>query len=284
MPLVIPCPSCKARLKAPENLIGKTVKCPNCQTAIAVKAPANTPAPPARQPASAAKAPPRVDPAEDFEDLDERPARKPAARKNRDDDEDFTDAPPPRKGKARPVDDDEDFTDAPPPRKGKGKPVVEDDFDDVEDDYDDKPKKGKKGKAYTPPGGSTTDQERTNAMFVYLAAIVSNFIGFGPLGGIVWWLIKRGDSKFVDHHGKEFMNLMITGFLVALGCLLIGVLGGVLGAAMESSVIAIVGIGLAVLLVAIVSLLQLVFFIIALLKAKSGVWYRIPVCLHILKV
>ena len=69
MPLTIPCPSCKARLKAPENLIGKAVKCPNCQTAIAVKAPAEAPAPPARPPAPPPKAPRKADPepVEDFE-------------------------------------------------------------------------------------------------------------------------------------------------------------------------------------------------------------------------
>jgi uncharacterized Tic20 family protein len=267
MPLVIPCPSCGARLKAPENLIGKTVKCPNCQTAIAVKAPASAPTP-ARQPA-AVKAPRKPAPVEEYDDLEEeRPARRPAPRKSRDDDE---------------------YTDAPPPRKSKARPQPEDDLEEVDDrdnyDEDDRPrKKGKKSKEYTPPGGSTTDQERTNAMLVYVAAIVTNFIGFGPLGGIVWWLIKRGESKFVDHHGKEFLNLLITGFLVAMGCFLIGVVGGVLGAVTESAILAFIGIGLAILLMAVVGLLQLVFFIIALLKAKSGVWYRIPMILHILKV
>lgn len=48
MPVTIVCPACKAKMRAPENLIGKAVKCPNCSKPVLVKAaaPAPTPAPP----------------------------------------------------------------------------------------------------------------------------------------------------------------------------------------------------------------------------------------------
>jgi uncharacterized Tic20 family protein len=282
MPLVIPCPSCGARLKAPENLIGKTVKCPNCQTAIAVKAPASAPTP-ARQPA-VAKAPrkPAPEPVEDFDDLEEeRPARRPAPRsKGRDDD--YDDAPPPRKSKSR---DDDEYTDAPPPRKSKARPEPEDEYDDLDEGEEQPRKKGKKGKDYAPPGGSTTDQERTNAMIIYVAAIVSNIIGFGPLGGIIWWFIKRGESKFVDHHGKEFLNLMITGFLAYLGCFaIIGVGVALMIAISDVWFLGAIVAGLGGLVAFAYGLTLTVLFFIAMFKAKGGVWYRFPMILHILKV
>jgi uncharacterized Tic20 family protein len=71
MPVTIVCPGCKAKLKAPDNLLGKTVKCPSCSKAVLVKAPAA--AAPASVPAPTKK--PQVkrapvveeDPTEDME-------------------------------------------------------------------------------------------------------------------------------------------------------------------------------------------------------------------------
>jgi uncharacterized Tic20 family protein len=45
MPIAVVCPSCKAKLKAPDGLIGKTVKCPGCANPVLVRAVAVTPAP-----------------------------------------------------------------------------------------------------------------------------------------------------------------------------------------------------------------------------------------------
>src|SRR5690349_12337789 len=36
MPVTVACPSCKAKVKAPDRLIGTTVKCPNCGGPIKV--------------------------------------------------------------------------------------------------------------------------------------------------------------------------------------------------------------------------------------------------------
>jgi DNA-directed RNA polymerase subunit RPC12/RpoP len=78
MPVIVVCPACKARLKAPDNLIGKTVKCPRCSKAVLVKAaaaavPAPVYAPPQKP---AVKPAPGVeeDPTEDREPAkDEEP-------------------------------------------------------------------------------------------------------------------------------------------------------------------------------------------------------------------
>jgi predicted Zn finger-like uncharacterized protein len=75
MPLVIACPSCKAKLKAPDNAIGKAVKCPSCGTAIAVRDPGvipdTVPHNP-RQPAAKAAAPRRPAPEDDDDDRSSR--------------------------------------------------------------------------------------------------------------------------------------------------------------------------------------------------------------------
>ncbi len=85
MPITIVCPGCKSKLKAPDNLIGKAVKCPSCSKAVLVKAPA-APAP-APTPAAIVKKPARpapeeveeiedVDPIEDEDEIEERPKKR----------------------------------------------------------------------------------------------------------------------------------------------------------------------------------------------------------------
>lgn len=71
MPITIVCPGCKAKLKAPDSLIGKSVKCPGCSKVVVVKAatapaPAPVPDPPKK---SAVKPAPlfEEDPTEDME-------------------------------------------------------------------------------------------------------------------------------------------------------------------------------------------------------------------------
>jgi uncharacterized Tic20 family protein len=75
MPLAVVCPSCKAKLKAPDALIGKTVKCPGCASPVLVKtvgavapAPAVTAAAP--RPAPKKRRPPEP------EILDEEPVEE----------------------------------------------------------------------------------------------------------------------------------------------------------------------------------------------------------------
>jgi len=112
MPVVIACPSCKQKLKAPDAAIGKAVKCPGCGGAIKVPAQAGAgePTPAPRQPAAAAKAPAppprRPEPEDDFEQ-EEAPRGK--GRPDPDEDEDR----PRKPAKAQ----DEDLEDEDQPRK-----------------------------------------------------------------------------------------------------------------------------------------------------------------------
>jgi hypothetical protein len=71
MPITLICPSCSARLKAPETAVGKTVKCPKCGLSMAVTAPAEPPS----------------DVVETVFEVEEQPAAPRPARSRRDDDE-----------------------------------------------------------------------------------------------------------------------------------------------------------------------------------------------------
>jgi membrane-associated protease RseP (regulator of RpoE activity) len=140
MPLVIGCPSCKAKLKAPDNAVGKAVKCPSCGTAIAVKAPAGVPgssSAASRQPAgSKAPTPRRPEPNDDYEvvEEDDRP-RQGKGRSEPDEDD------RPRKStKAREDDeyDDEDRPSKPTAYLGAGFSLDTDDLE-ITNIYEDSP-------------------------------------------------------------------------------------------------------------------------------------------------
>lgn len=80
MPTVVECPSCGQKLKVPENLLGKKVRCSKCQGAFTAAAPAPPPPPPVEEESPFTT----EEPAE--EEYEERPARR---SKRRRDDEDY---------------------------------------------------------------------------------------------------------------------------------------------------------------------------------------------------
>jgi predicted Zn finger-like uncharacterized protein len=43
MPIVISCPACTKQLRVPETLLGKSVRCPNCQNTFTAEGPAEAP-------------------------------------------------------------------------------------------------------------------------------------------------------------------------------------------------------------------------------------------------
>lgn len=78
MPTVVECPSCGQKLKVPEHLLGKKVRCSKCQGAFTASAPESAPPPP---PPVEEENPFTTEPSE--EEYEERPARR--SKRRRDD-------------------------------------------------------------------------------------------------------------------------------------------------------------------------------------------------------
>lgn len=54
------------------------------------------------------------------------------------------------------------------------------------------------------------------AMYTHLAGLIGSFVGVnigGVLGALIFWLIKRDQSDFIDTHGREALNFQIS-FLI----------------------------------------------------------------------
>ncbi|MEI2663460.1 DUF4870 domain-containing protein [Rossellomorea sp. LJF3] len=102
--------------------------------------------------------------------------------------------------------------------------------------------------------------ERMMAALIYISSFFTVFIG--PL---IIWLIKKDESEFVDFHGKEYLNFLIS----------YAVYGFV------SSILTVVLIGF--VLAPIVGVLALVFTILGAVKAYEGDYYKIPTVFRLLK-
>jgi len=59
--------------------------------------------------------------------------------------------------------------------------------------------------------GMGTDRDRNLAMLCHLSALSGFVIPFGNLfGPLVFWMLGKKDSQFVDDHGKSSLNFQIS--------------------------------------------------------------------------
>jgi uncharacterized Tic20 family protein len=107
------------------------------------------------------------------------------------------------------------------------------------------------------------------AMFCHLvglAAILPVVPLFGgAIGALIIWQIKKDDFPFVDEQGKEALNFQISILIYAIvaGLLIFVCIGAFLLPA--------------------VLIFDIVFLIIAAIKANDGFHYRYPMCIRFIK-
>jgi uncharacterized protein len=107
---------------------------------------------------------------------------------------------------------------------------------------------------------ATTEDDRLFAMLLYVLSIP-----FAVVGPLLIWLLKRDNSDFVDFHGKEYFNFIISFTIYGI----------------VSSILMIVLIGF--LLIFVVGVAALVLTIIAAVKAYQGERFRIPLVIRFIK-
>lgn len=104
-----------------------------------------------------------------------------------------------------------------------------------------------------------SSDERLFASLIYVTSLFTTIIG--PL---IIWIIKKDQSSFVDYHGRQYFNFIISYFIYTV---IAGVLTLVLIGAILLPIIGIAG---------------FVFTIVAAVKAYEGSEYRIPLIFRIL--
>lgn len=108
-----------------------------------------------------------------------------------------------------------------------------------------------------------SSEEKNWGMACHLAAFAGWVIPLGwILGPLVVWLIKRTQFPFVDEQGKEALNFHIS-------LLIYGIAAGIL---------CLILIGFLLLIA--LGIFQIVFVIIAAIKASNGKNYRYPLTIR----
>lgn len=104
-----------------------------------------------------------------------------------------------------------------------------------------------------------SNDERLFAAAIYVSSFFTTFIG--PL---LIWLLKKNESAFIDYHGKEYLNFMISYGAYSI----------------VSMILMLVLIGFITIWV--VGILAFVFTILAAIKAYEGKEYRIPLVFRLI--
>jgi hypothetical protein len=145
------------------------------------------------------------------------------------------------------------------------------------------------------------NHQKNIATFIHLSTFSRFIIPFGNfIGPIVLWMANKEKSEFVDNHGKQAINFQISILLYAL---IIGLLtvpffifnffssfdfididpfDGIHFNISEPSPLLYIGGGLGALAV-LGFILELVFIVIASLKARDGEMYHYPLTIDFLK-
>ncbi|MYL46784.1 DUF4870 domain-containing protein [Virgibacillus halodenitrificans] len=105
-----------------------------------------------------------------------------------------------------------------------------------------------------------TEDDRLFSMLIYVLSFP-----FPVLGPLLIWLFKREESEFVDYHGKEYFNFLVS-FTIY------GIISGIL-------VLILIGI----LMLIILGIIVFILTIVAAVKAYQGEKYRFPLTIHFVK-
>jgi uncharacterized protein len=124
-----------------------------------------------------------------------------------------------------------------------------------------------------PPPAVLQSEEKTWGLICHLAALgMYVFPTFGNvIGAFIAWIVFKDRSSFADDQGKESINFQISLTLyAAIGIAFCFVTFGL-------------GIFVVVPLLGIMSILQIIFVIVAALEANKGVMYRYPATIRFIK-
>jgi hypothetical protein len=112
-----------------------------------------------------------------------------------------------------------------------------------------------------------TPTTRSWTVACHASALLGFFVPAGGhiLAPLIVWLMKRADSTEVDAHGKESLNFQLSMLIYSIiaGLLMFVLIGFVL--------------------LPLLHVLNLVFVIIASLRASEGTLYRYPLTIRFLK-
>lgn len=130
-----------------------------------------------------------------------------------------------------------------------------------------------RGRAFEP---DVSGDQKTYAVLMHLSLLGYLFAPFVMfIAPLIMWLVKKGESRFIDDHGRETLNFHLTLMIYAVVLPLL------------AAPIAVVTCGLGVPLVIAAALLPFVLGIVGMIAASAsanrGEYYRYPMTLRFLR-
>jgi uncharacterized Tic20 family protein len=119
------------------------------------------------------------------------------------------------------------------------------------------------------PSGTTNKEARNWAVGAHLSALVAVWLGFGFLGPLIVYLIKKDDHPYIRQQAAEALNFNLSVFIYAI-------VGGVIFVIL---LVLLVGILLIPFVIA-AAIGWLVLVILAATKASKGEPYRYPLTIR----
>jgi uncharacterized Tic20 family protein len=115
-------------------------------------------------------------------------------------------------------------------------------------------------------GSAISNDDRTMGMLCHLLGIFTGFVG--PL---ILWLIKKDQSAYIDHQGKEAVNFQISVMLYMIAAFILAfILVFVIGP-------------LSFPLLFLLVLAFLILEILAAVAAQKGELHRYPLCIRFIR-
>jgi uncharacterized Tic20 family protein len=142
---------------------------------------------------------------------------------------------------------------------------------------------------------SLQPEDTTQAPIIHLSALSKYLIPLGNIfGPLLFWLIWRDKSKFVDFHGKEALNFNLSMLIYKLVILVLGLimfispfLAGLSrldqGESPITFILSIPGFFLFIGGFGILEIVWIVLIIVAAIKAGNGEYYKYPLTLRLIK-
>jgi hypothetical protein len=119
----------------------------------------------------------------------------------------------------------------------------------------------------TTPAVESNADARLWAMLTHFSAFSGYVVPLGWIvGPIICWQVNKNQYPFVDYHGKEAVNFQVSFLIYAI-----------------VAAVSTVCFGIGLVLLPIVAVFQIVFVIIAGIKANQGELYRYPLTIRLIK-
>lgn len=99
-------------------------------------------------------------------------------------------------------------------------------------------------------------------MLIHLLSLLTGF-----LAPLILWLVKKDESRFIDHHGKEAINFILTTFIVSIPLMFL----------------VIITFGMAIIILFPWPIIIMVFQILSCVEAYQGKWYHTPMTIRLIR-